>query len=394
MIGPEGDRFIGIEGASIDILAHFSPYAKKKLVDERASSLSIPNGSKQPLAWIYKYMRSGEAGAAGEDAFETLTFDNLVLLYTHSAFLQYQALMDKVVARLKGKYHTSLPSIDDLKTFAAFVPLMFEYAVGVLAHEMVNPWACNYTAYTQLADDNQEISDALGAAMEKLIAHRVEVGEEYYARTLNRQVAWSKEYLANVGKGGGASTKYLEPNPKKLNSVSSSPQSKSKNFKTAPAFDGSKSTLKAPLNRSAANKQAICYYCGGAGHQARNCPIKTKQESVVSEPAGTPASSKTARNAKPKAAFICYNCGEDGHMSRDCPAEQTEKTKKAQGSLVKCYNCNAQGHLSRDFTQEKKQPRFRQARVAYIEVAGNGEGLRTCDREVKKGEKTRTGLVI
>lgn len=56
IIGPDGDRFIGIEGASIWLLAHFSPYAKKKLLDERASNLSIPNGSKQTIQWIYKYM--------------------------------------------------------------------------------------------------------------------------------------------------------------------------------------------------------------------------------------------------------------------------------------------------------------------------------------------------
>lgn len=38
VIGPDGDRFIGIEGASIKLLAHFSPYAKKKLFDEHASN--------------------------------------------------------------------------------------------------------------------------------------------------------------------------------------------------------------------------------------------------------------------------------------------------------------------------------------------------------------------
>jgi hypothetical protein len=49
MIGPDGDRFIGIEGASITLMAHFSPYATKKLLDERASNLCIPNGYKKTI---------------------------------------------------------------------------------------------------------------------------------------------------------------------------------------------------------------------------------------------------------------------------------------------------------------------------------------------------------
>lgn len=75
------------------------------------------------------------------------------------------------------------------------------------------------------------------------------------------------------------------------------------------------------------------------------------------------------------------------------------------------YNCNEEGHLARDYSAPTAEannggPRdvsgrnrnFRRAqndRVAKrIEVVGNGEGLRTCDREVRKGEWTRTGLLI
>jgi hypothetical protein len=387
-------------------------------------------------------MRSGEAGAEGQETFETLAFDNLILLYTHSAFLQYPALMDRIVGRLKGKYYSSLPSVDDLKTFAAFVPPLYDYAIGVLAHEMVNPWTCNYTAYTGLANIDQGFSDALGAAIQKLITPRVKTGEEYYARTLNRQAAWSKEYLESFGKGVAPPkedhVKQGTRKPSDKVSMKKPLSEKSKNTKPATASEGIKATTKvhlAGINMTAAHKAAICYSCNGADHFSRHCPAKTKQELVVPEPAGTAGNPNTCRDAKPKEPFPCYNCGEDGHMSRNCPAEKTEATKKAQGASVVCYNCNAEGHLSRDCTEEKKpvRPRpvcyncneeghlsrdcteamkedtrgprdnsgrsrhFRQAqhdRAAYIEVASNGEGLRTCDREVKKGEKTRTGLVI
>lgn len=387
-------------------------------------------------------MRSGETDAEGQETFETLALDNLILLYTHSAFLQYQTLMDRIVGRLKGKYYSSLPSVNDLKTFAAFVPSLYDYAIGVLAHEMVNPWTCNYTAYTNLANIDQDFSDALGAAIQKLIAHRVKTGEEYYARTLNRQVAWSKEYLESVGNGVAPPKEdhVKQGTPKSSDKVSTrKPLSeKSKNTKPATASEGIKATTKvhlAGINMTAAHKIAICYSCSDAGHFSRNCPAKIKQELFVPEPAGTASNPRARRDAKPKEPFPCYNCGQDGHMSRNCPEEKHEAIKKTQGASVLCYNCNAEDHLSRDCTEKKKpvRPRpvcyncneeghlFRDCteamkedthgprdtsgrsrhfcqvqhdRAAYIEVAGNGEGLRTCDREVKKGEKTRTGLVI
>jgi hypothetical protein len=111
LVRPDGDHFIAIEGASINLLAHFSPCAKKKLIEERNTTFCTPYGSKQPIRWIYKYMQAGETDPQGEDTFEELSFDNLVLLYTDSASLQYQHLMDRVVGRLKDKYHDALPSV-------------------------------------------------------------------------------------------------------------------------------------------------------------------------------------------------------------------------------------------------------------------------------------------
>ncbi|KAF2024937.1 hypothetical protein EK21DRAFT_117265 [Setomelanomma holmii] len=52
VIGPKGDPIIGIEGVSIKLLAHFSPWAKKKLIDDKAVNLCIPNGSREQIRWI------------------------------------------------------------------------------------------------------------------------------------------------------------------------------------------------------------------------------------------------------------------------------------------------------------------------------------------------------
>jgi hypothetical protein len=46
LVGPEGDYFVGLEGVSVTLLAYCSLYAKQKLVEERATTLRIPNGHK------------------------------------------------------------------------------------------------------------------------------------------------------------------------------------------------------------------------------------------------------------------------------------------------------------------------------------------------------------
>lgn len=97
IIGPDGDCFIGIEGVAVNLLAHFSPYAKQVLIDERATTLCIPDGAKVPLRLIYKYMQAGETNPKGEMAFEELFVDCLISLYSHSTTLYYQHLMDRVV---------------------------------------------------------------------------------------------------------------------------------------------------------------------------------------------------------------------------------------------------------------------------------------------------------
>jgi hypothetical protein len=406
LIGSDGDRYVGLEGGSVSLLAHFSPLAKKKLVDERGTHLVIPNGSKQPLTWIYKYMRAGEKVADDQPKFETLSVDQLVLLYTHSAFLEYQHLMDRVVGRVKAKYHASLPSVEELQTFAAFVPPLFDYAIGVLAHELINPWACNYSAYHEYATNDQAFADALDSVIEKLLAHRGKEGERYYDTTSNRAVAYSKAFYKNVGKNLPTTAKQVNA---ELQANANAKAARSR-MSEAAASTG--------VPKTATHKSTKCHTCGNLGHLARNCTTPTVEKPVVPKAATFAATGKPTGPANPSTSVTCYNYGQDGHMIRDCTFKVAPKVKP----VFKCYNCSEEGHLSRDCTKEKKAKRqpptcyncrgeghlssdctaprkdnyqsYQVQRAYCIEVAGNGEGLRTCDREVKKGEKTRTGLVI
>ena len=79
MVGPHGNRYIGLEGASVNLLAHFSPTSQKMLVEERGTVLTIPNGNKQAICWVYKYLQNGEKDPQGLDAFEVRLLTSIPL---------------------------------------------------------------------------------------------------------------------------------------------------------------------------------------------------------------------------------------------------------------------------------------------------------------------------
>lgn len=390
IIGPDGDHFIGIEGASIHLMAHFSPYAKKKLLDERASNLCIPNGSKHTIQWIYKYMQAGETDAHGQEKFEWLSVDNLVLLYTHSAFLEYTSLMNRVLGRLKGQYYDSLPTVDEIKTFQVCVPPLYEHAINILADEMIYPWACSYSAYSEFAMEDQAFSYKLDQTINDLLARRVEVSEKYYATTKNRQVIWAKQYYETV----------------KTAKVGLKEQEVSKRVTVDCPID-----LDSKPKDAAVKKERV-----GRNAKARNSTNALADTMNNKDPSSGGHNEAGAKTRKPKPAnhFSCYYCGENGHIARNCTAKAAATNQAADAikrSTIVCNNCKEEGHIARicnapakvsektvrrDATGRNRNVRRPQKDRAdrRIDVAGNGEGIRTCDREVRKGEVTRTGLII
>jgi hypothetical protein len=169
-----------------------------------------------------------------------------------------------------------------------------------------------------------------------------------------------------------------------------------------------------------------CFRCGIEGHITRDCTVKLKAKTKCTPPTcynchveghltcDSTAEAVEATQKTKRAAQICYSCNEEGHLARKCTAETSAKPQDKKRSAPICYNCKEEGHFARDceapgvsINNTNNRPardsssRNRHCRRAHrdrianrIKVTDNGEGLRTCDREVRKGELTRTGLVI
>ncbi|EDU39566.1 conserved hypothetical protein [Pyrenophora tritici-repentis Pt-1C-BFP] len=314
MIGPEGNRYIAVERVSVDLLAHFSRTAHKKLIEENETILTIPNGSKKAIFWIYKYMQADQRNPQDLETFESLNSHN------------------RIYQRLKGSLIESLPTIQEIELYQTAIPPLYQYVVQIIAGEMIKPWTCNYTAYQDLTETNKAYGKGLDEAIQKLLTAGIKRGKEYYARTKNPEVIWSKDY------------KNANPVPSQASGLSNTKAKHHDAAKNASSVQGT--TSQVPF---------MCYKCHGEGHLARNCTVKLE----------------------PKPAN-CYKCNEPGHIARNCTKVPSARVNKP----ITCYNCG-----------ECTLPNRRRV-VPVIQVSDFGGGLQTCDRVVRKGELSRTGMRI
>lgn len=408
MIGPEGDFHIGLEGVAVNLLAYFSPSAKEALVDEGGTAICIPDGSKEPLRWIYKYMQAGETDPEGEWTFEQLSVDCLITIYSHSAPLFYQRLMDRVVGRLKGKYHEVLPTVQEIKDFRDFVPPLYDYVVNILAFEFINPWTCDYSAYTEFAMVDKGFGDKLEKTVRKLLKHRVKTAEKYYEGAKNRHVLWSKQYYANLSKGGVNATTQGFRKPKVKSPVA--PNGNSKNDEPAAAAPKKMNRRGGRKSEKATRKVVPA---SNDGTKAEKPPAdkiaevekkrggrkSKKATNGISKPGGSPTGKdlESERKRRKANAVLCWNCNGHGHLARDCTVSSgdVETAEKPKPKPKPTVRGSTSGLTEKSTKRAARTHRGKRDRLVYpIEVTGNGEGLRTCDREVRSGELTRTGLVI
>jgi hypothetical protein len=424
--------------------------------------LTIPNGSKKAILWIYKYMQAGECDIVGLDAFGTLSSSILTVIYQHCDFLEYESLKRRVYSRLKGKFYNVLPTVQEIEFYQTSIPELYEHLLHCLFEEMVNPWTRNYEPYSRLAETNAAFGKALGDAMDNFFISRVKTSEAYYQNTTNQYTVWAIKYIEAVVAG---TVRPKRPVPKPVNKArqtgSVAPGLFSKNRPDATPMadvilsckDISATSVRQVPQRNLKSKTPFkCYSCGNKGHISRNCNAKLQGSFVpnnVSEP------EKPVQVHKARKAFACYTCGSEGHIARNCTVTVKDATERRPPV---CFSCNETGHIARNCMQEKlvtgdsnnystsahprRKPKSKEPCICFncggeghmarecideksntgvefvgatrlvhttaglnrsfcntqrnhkIEVVKNGEGLATCDREVRKGDMTRTSLIV
>lgn len=392
----------------MNLLAHFSPVARKKLIEERGTVLTIPDGLKNAIRWIYKYMQAGERDPIDMDTFEALNSDALIVTYKHCDFLKYDSLKKRIFNRLKSKFYHTLPTVDEIKRYQHSIPALYDYAICCIVDEMARPWTCSYESYFELANTNEAFSKALYYALQKDIASRIKVSEGYYRDTKDRSVIWAVNYIEDIRAGRRPYTKF---NNMSSNVSSWRSQQKGKaapglfnNVKAdANSVSGNFPTLTAKHDNKHVNKVYIsftCHRCGSEGHMARNCTAEVAAGSVT-------ATGVTYKKPEHRPGPVCYTCKAAGHVSRNCPEDKSvAKPAVITGLLNKttdkrplpvCFECNEIGHIARNCPEEKPQSERSKAKskepFVYYKCGEEGHMARECMEEVEDEEYAGIKLV-
>jgi len=346
-------------------------------------------------------MQAGERDPMDMDTFEALNSDALIVMYKHCDLLEYEALKKRIFNRLKSKFYHTLPTVDETKLYQNAIPALYDCAIRCIVDEMARPWTCSYEPYQELADTNEAFGKALDNGLQKYIASRVKVSEDYYRDTKDRRVVWAMNYVEDIRAGRRPYTKFSD---RSSNVLSWKPQQQGK------AAAGLFNNVKADANGVAGNIPAlaakhdkkyvsktytpfICHKCGGEGHIVRNCTTEIAAKSTATN--GVPY-----KKPEQRAGPVCYTRKGTGHLSRNCPAEQSAaKPAIVTGLLNKatdkrplpvCFECGEIGHIARNCPEEKPQSdrskaKSQQPFICY-KCGEEGHMARECTEDVSSSE--------
>lgn len=517
-VGPKGDGFIGIEGAYVNLLHHHWGFAKKHLANG-TSALFIEDGVKPIVQWIYSYMLGGEKDTDCQSKLDDLSIPQLIDLYDHATYLEYQSLADRVIGYLRSRFRQVLPNVNSIQRINLVIPSLTDYVIKLIADVMTKPLVFDYTAYMTHAEEDADFRIALEESIHQTLDHRVILSEKYYnGPNPNRYLRESNDYYLKVAAQRSVAEPNVNENGDIMDAKKPRKPRRSRKAKRAPpqtenngippkpvvklpiAADTKKPTSasaeEGPLERKPRQKRRLrkptkntvetasvdasqaaepttspadqpeakkqnrkekfksrqnCFRCGEKGHIARDCSV-TLDEGIAPSMntdgtairAGESVTTKEVSKKRTRRLPVCFNCSETGHTARNCtvdqglatiPEENAAKTGEADTGIKDeskngtrpppvCYNCNEEGHIARncryprEFSRQNhfnenltdnpdpnvgrgRNKNRRRARVdrymdyvQAIPVIHNGEGITTCDREVRLGEVTRTGLWI
>jgi hypothetical protein len=325
-------------------------------------------------------MLVGEHDPVGMEKFYELAIAGLVLVYSHCVVLEYQRLMDRILARLHEKLYHSLPDVPTIKNIAIFAPSVNKLVAKAVARSLIQPLTFDYRPYMQHAADDEDFSTAVGTAVHDLLERRIATGEDYYSqKSPNRLVKWSNQYYRRRAERASRLSQKDQVDvirgakPVPTTTTARAESTKHKNMRKARK---SKRTgahagelLKAddaPEINTASSEPTL------------KIAVESNQDPAASSKADTATHPKEKRVNKPR----CYVCKERGHTKRDClkhnngivisynttatattattpaiitgefidhrPVEAENKvTKRTHRPPPVCFACNEEGHIAR-----------------------------------------------
>ncbi|KAF2651997.1 hypothetical protein K491DRAFT_719330 [Lophiostoma macrostomum CBS 122681] len=397
-VGPADDQFIGLEGAYSNLLCHFSNLAKMKLSAHGANRLYIPNCDKKVVVWIYRYMLAGEKDPEGDKRFEDLDLSHLVHLYNHASTLEYEGLMSKITLRARFLIRED-PILDKQAILqVASVLHLRPILANAIAQKAVEVGETDWTAYFACIENNENLENLMGSAIEKELKRLVSKSTWFYNRyKYLADVQFSTGYyrhpygspqaaergrlrMRSVNYPTATSTQHEdrtqpEPNPQKkprllkrkampIPRVSEPPAEKSPASKPRvkiPAAADSKEVSESKTAIENAKPDQLPQRKPRKSRTKRSTqpitttespdldpPMQANPNEAADAPHTTDPKQSRPRPRSSKATITCYNCQELGHLGREC-------LSKILRPPPICYNCNETGHIARNCTAPRNQ---------------------------------------
>lgn len=103
MMSSGNERFSVRKDYPVNLLAHFSPFAKKVLVEEGNDVLCIPDINQSTVRHVLHYMYSGEKEKPGFVPIKNLSAVQLYNLQRACDFLQYESMKRQVVGIMRER---------------------------------------------------------------------------------------------------------------------------------------------------------------------------------------------------------------------------------------------------------------------------------------------------
>jgi hypothetical protein len=142
-VGTNDRQIPAVHGAFVKVLTFYSKQARKTLIDNGciATRFNIPMGKKHIVVWMYRFMLAGEKDANLNAQFANFCIMDVALLHVQCVFLEYPALADRTLRRLKHSWWQedhSLWGLKTIKTVAELIPAMHQDMANAFVFELTD----------------------------------------------------------------------------------------------------------------------------------------------------------------------------------------------------------------------------------------------------------------